>query len=62
MFEPGTWYFDTRDRALVYIVRFPSQFVTPLRGRRAPASPSKRITRTSITTAVSIPGGIWCAG
>jgi len=32
MFEPGTWYFDTRDRALVYIVRFPSQFVTPLRG------------------------------
>jgi len=31
-FEPGTWYFDTRDHALVYIVRFPSQFVTPLSG------------------------------
>ena len=23
LFEPGTWYFDTRDRALVYLVRFP---------------------------------------
>jgi prepilin-type N-terminal cleavage/methylation domain-containing protein len=31
-FEPGTWYFDTRDRALVYIVRFAEQFVTPLSG------------------------------
>ena len=32
LFEPGTWYFDTRDRALVYLVRFPEQFVTPLPG------------------------------
>jgi len=32
LFEPGTWYFDTRDRALVYLVRFPDQFVTPLSG------------------------------
>jgi prepilin-type N-terminal cleavage/methylation domain-containing protein len=32
LFEPGTWYFDTRDRALVYVVRFPEQFVTPLGG------------------------------
>ena len=32
MFEPGTWYFDLRDRALVYVVRFPQQFVTPLSG------------------------------
>lgn len=31
-FKPGTWYFDTRDRALVYVVRFPEQFVTPLAG------------------------------
>lgn len=31
-FEPGTWYFDTRERALVYVVRFPEQFVTPLAG------------------------------
>ena len=30
LFEPGTWYFDTRERALVYVVRFPEQFVTPL--------------------------------
>jgi len=30
LFEPGTWYFDTRDRALVYVVRFPEEFVTPL--------------------------------
>jgi prepilin-type N-terminal cleavage/methylation domain-containing protein len=30
LFEPGTWYFDTRDRALVYVVRFPEQFVSPL--------------------------------
>jgi prepilin-type N-terminal cleavage/methylation domain-containing protein len=32
LFEPGTWYFDTRDRALVYLVRFPQQFITPLNG------------------------------
>jgi prepilin-type N-terminal cleavage/methylation domain-containing protein len=32
VFEPGTWYFDLRDRALVYVVRFPQQFVTPLAG------------------------------
>ena len=32
LFEPGTWYFDTRDRALVYTVRFPERFVTPLAG------------------------------
>jgi prepilin-type N-terminal cleavage/methylation domain-containing protein len=32
VFEPGTWYFDLRDRALVYVVRFPQQFVTPLSG------------------------------
>jgi hypothetical protein len=32
LFEPGTWYFDTRDRALVYLVRFPEQFVTSLPG------------------------------
>jgi prepilin-type N-terminal cleavage/methylation domain-containing protein len=32
LFEPGTWYFDTRDRALVYVVRFPEQFVTQLAG------------------------------
>jgi prepilin-type N-terminal cleavage/methylation domain-containing protein len=32
LFEPGTWYFDTRERALVYLVRFPQQFVTPLSG------------------------------
>lgn len=32
LFEPGTWYFDTRDRALVYLVRFPERFVTPLGG------------------------------
>jgi prepilin-type N-terminal cleavage/methylation domain-containing protein len=30
LFEPGTWYFDTRDRALVYVVRFPEPFVSPL--------------------------------
>ena len=30
LFEPGTWYFDTRERALVYLVRFPEQFVSPL--------------------------------
>jgi prepilin-type N-terminal cleavage/methylation domain-containing protein len=32
LFEPGTWYFDTRDRALVYLVRFPQEFVTALSG------------------------------
>jgi len=32
LFAPGTWYFDSRDRALVYIVRFPEQFTTPLGG------------------------------
>jgi prepilin-type N-terminal cleavage/methylation domain-containing protein len=32
LFAPGTWYFDTRDRALVYVVRFPEQFTTPLGG------------------------------
>jgi prepilin-type N-terminal cleavage/methylation domain-containing protein len=31
-FEPGTWYFDSRERALVYVVRFPERFVTPLGG------------------------------
>lgn len=29
-FAPGTWYFDSRDGALVYIVRFPEQFTSPL--------------------------------
>jgi prepilin-type N-terminal cleavage/methylation domain-containing protein len=32
VFEPGTWYFDLRERAIVYVVRFPQQFVTPLAG------------------------------
>lgn len=32
LFEPGTWYFDSRDRALVYVVRFPQPFVSPLSG------------------------------
>lgn len=32
LFEPGTWYFDTRDRSLVYVVRFPQQFATSLAG------------------------------
>jgi prepilin-type N-terminal cleavage/methylation domain-containing protein len=32
LFEPGTWYFDTRDRALVYLVRFPQEFITSLSG------------------------------
>lgn len=32
LFEPGTWYFDTRERALVYLVRFPEAFVSPLAG------------------------------
>jgi prepilin-type N-terminal cleavage/methylation domain-containing protein len=32
VFEPGTWYFDLRDGALVYVVRFPQQFVTSLAG------------------------------
>ena len=29
---PGAWYFDTRERHLVYVVRFPEQFVTSLAG------------------------------
>lgn len=29
---PGSWYFDTRDRTLVYVVRFPEQFSSPLPG------------------------------
>lgn len=29
---PGAWYFDTRERHLVYVVRFPEQFVTALPG------------------------------
>lgn len=33
IFEPGTWYFDTRDRVLVYVVRFPEQFVSSIPGR-----------------------------
>ena len=32
VFEAGTWYFDTRDRALVYVLRYPEQFVSPLGG------------------------------
>ena len=32
LFEPGTWYFDKRDRAIVYLVRFTDEFVTPLAG------------------------------
>jgi prepilin-type N-terminal cleavage/methylation domain-containing protein len=32
LFEPGTWYFDMRERALVYLVRFPQQFITSLGG------------------------------
>jgi prepilin-type N-terminal cleavage/methylation domain-containing protein len=32
LFGPGTWYFDTRDHALVYVVRFPQEFVTSLSG------------------------------
>ena len=32
VFEPGTWYFDLRDRAVVYLVRFPQQFITALSG------------------------------
>lgn len=39
VFEPGSWYFDTRDRALVYVVRFPEQFVTSL-----PGPPRARLT------------------
>lgn len=31
-FDPGTWYFDTQARALVYIVRFPERFETALAG------------------------------
>lgn len=29
-FAPGTWYFDSRDGVLVYMVRFSEQFTTPL--------------------------------
>lgn len=29
---PGAWYFDTRERHLIYVVRFPEQFVTRLSG------------------------------
>ena len=32
VFEPGTWYFDLRDGVLIYVVRFPQQFVTALPG------------------------------
>ena len=32
LFAPGTWYFDTRAHAIVYVVRFPEQFVTGLSG------------------------------
>ena len=32
LFEPGSWYFDKRDQAIVYLVRFPEQFVTSLGG------------------------------
>jgi prepilin-type N-terminal cleavage/methylation domain-containing protein len=31
-FAPGTWYFDSRDASLVYLVRFPEQFTTTLAG------------------------------
>jgi prepilin-type N-terminal cleavage/methylation domain-containing protein len=31
-FAPGTWYFDSRDGSLVYLVRFPEQFMTTLAG------------------------------
>ncbi len=31
-FPPGTWYFDSRDGSLVYLVRFPEQFTTTLAG------------------------------
>lgn len=30
LFAPGTWYYDSRDRVLVYVVRFPEQFVSSL--------------------------------
>ncbi|MGQ0547384.1 MAG: type II secretion system protein [Betaproteobacteria bacterium] len=30
---PGSWYFDTKERNLVYVVRFPEQFVSSLQGR-----------------------------
>jgi len=29
---PGSWYFDTRERHLVYVVRFPEQFESALPG------------------------------
>jgi prepilin-type N-terminal cleavage/methylation domain-containing protein len=30
LFAPGTWYYDSRDGVLVYLVRFPEQFASPL--------------------------------
>jgi prepilin-type N-terminal cleavage/methylation domain-containing protein len=33
LFEPGTWYFDSRDGALIYLVRYPQQFVSALAGQ-----------------------------
>lgn len=30
---PGTWYFDTRERHLVYVVRFPEYFESGVSGR-----------------------------
>ena len=33
LFEPGTWYFDSRDGALIYLVRYPQQFVSALPGQ-----------------------------
>jgi general secretion pathway protein G len=29
---PGSWYFDTKERHLVYVVRFPEQFASELPG------------------------------
>jgi prepilin-type N-terminal cleavage/methylation domain-containing protein len=29
VFEPGTWYFDTRDHALVYVLRFQNSSSAP---------------------------------
>ena len=29
---PGSWYFDTKERHLVYVVRFPEQFTSALPG------------------------------
>ena len=41
VFEPGTWYFDLRDRALVYVVRFP-------RAVRHAARPGRRALRLTV--------------